>query len=136
MTARKESDSEPAPLAGTITFEEGDFHALSGSLCGDPQYDDRRLATRRKLAALARRAVERAARDGLVLEARTSLHRPTVFNHMRVKRQWAYLCRGKAEKKRLRGMLGAELGKDLDSAFRNGYLCLAIEEAALEVSFR
>lgn len=136
MPARTTGDAEPAPLAGAVSFEEGDFHALSSACAADPQYNDRRLVTRRKLAALGRSAVELAAADGVALEARTSLHNPTVFNHMRVKRMWAYLCRGKKEKKRLRALLGPELGKDLDSAFRNAYLCLAVEADGLEVSLR
>ena len=136
MAATAPRDSEPAPLTGEIAFEEGDFHALSPSCATDPQFDDRRLVTRRKLGALGKRAVALAAEDGVELESRTSLHRPTVFNHMRVRRIWTYLCRTKAEKKRLRKLIGAELAKDLDAAYRNGYLCIAIEDEALEVSLR
>ena len=49
---------------------------------------------------------------------------------------WTYACRGKAEKKRLRGTLGADLAKDLDAAYRNAYFCAAVESDALEVSLR
>ncbi len=136
MTTKGTREAEPAPLAGEVSFEEGDFHALSSACAADAQYDDRRLQTRRKLAALARRGLELAKAEGVTLEARTSLHRPTVFNGMRVRRIWAYLCRGKQEKKRLRGVLGSELAKDLDAAYRNAYLCLGIEDDALEVSLR
>lgn len=130
------SDAEPAPLAGAIRFEEGDFHALSERLAADPQYNDRRLVTRRKLGALAKRAVERLEAEGLALQCRTSLHNPNTFNRMRVRRLWAYLCRPPAERRRLRGVIGSDLGKDLDAAYRNAYLCLAIESDALEVSLR
>ncbi len=136
MTSAAPRDTEPAPLTGSVAFEEGDFHALSPACATDPQYSDRRLVTRRKLGALARQAVALCADRGVVLDARTSLHNPTVFNHMRVRRIWAYLCRGKAEKKRLKSVIGTELAKDLDAAYRNAYLCLAIEEDALEVSLR
>lgn len=136
MAGATSRDAEPAPLTGAIAFEEGDFHALSPACAADAQYNDRRLVTRRKLGALARRGVDLCAERGVDLEARTSLHNPTVFNHMRVRRIWAYLCRAKAEKKRLKGVIGAELAKDLDAAYRNAYLCLAIEEDALEVSLR
>ena len=134
--------AEPAPLPDLVAFEEGDFHALAESLGRDPQYNDRRLVTRRKLGAIAKKAVEALAEDArktggtLELAQRTSLHQPHAFNHMRVRRLWAYICRGKKEKSRLRGVLGSELGKDLDAAFRNAYLCVAIEEQALEVSLR
>ncbi|HKX45805.1 MAG TPA: hypothetical protein VJP77_03830, partial [Planctomycetota bacterium] len=130
------TDVEPRPLAGEIRFEEGDFHALSDGLCGDPQYDDVRLRTRRKLGTLAKRAAAGAAAAGLALESRTSLHHPRVFNGMRVRRLWAYLTRAKAEKAHLRRTLGPDLAKDLDAAYRNAYLCLAVESDALEASFR
>jgi hypothetical protein len=128
---------EPAPLAALAPFEEGDFHALSEGLDRDPQYNDRRLIARRKLGAIARRACAAiAAGSGLDLLQRTSLHQPHAFNQMRVRRLWAYLCRGKEEKARLRRVLGPELGKDLDAAYRNAYLCVALERDALEVSLR
>ncbi len=127
---------EPRPTAGPVAFEEGDFHALAEGLDRDPQYDDRRLVTRRKLAALAKELAARAGRAGVRLESRTSLHNPHAFNHMRVRRQWAYVTRPKAEKTRLRRVLGADLAKDLDAAYRNAYLCLAIEQDALEASLR
>jgi hypothetical protein len=135
-------DTEPKPLAELAAFEEGDFHALSESLGRDPQYNDRRLVTRRKLAAVAKFAVDALTADvevgggKLELQARTSLHAPHMFNHMRVRRIWAYITRGKKEKARLKRVLGAELAKDLDSSYRNAYLCVAIEEASLEVSLR
>ncbi len=130
------SDSQPRPLSGPVAFEEGDFHALSDKLSSDPQYNDRRLVTRRRLAALAKQAVARAAEAGVKLESRTSLHNPHAFNGNRVRRIWAYICRAKSEKTRLKRVLGSDLAKDLDAAYRNAYLCLAVEAEALEVSFR
>ncbi len=127
---------DPRPLSGEIRFEEGDFHVLSEGLAADPQYNDRRLVARRKLLTLAKGLAAELAREDLALDCRTSLHHPHSWNGMRVRRLWAYLCRTKAEKRRLRGVLGAELGNDLDAAFRNAYLCLALEAEALEVSLR
>jgi len=135
-------DPEPKPLAELAAFEEGDFHALTESLGRDPQYNDRRLVTRRKLASIAKLAVDEVVAEvvekggAIELQSRTSLHQPHMFNHMRVRRIWAYITRGKKEKARLKQVLGAELAKDLDSSYRNAYLCVAIEEAALEVSLR
>lgn len=132
-------DPEPKALAEVAPFEEGDFHALSESLSRDPQYNDRRLVARRKLGTIAKAAVERIAAEtggALALTQRTSLHQPHAFNHNRVKRLWAYLCRGKQEKARLKRVLGSELGKDLDAAYRNAYLCVALEADAVEVSLR
>lgn len=135
-------DREPAPLGELAAFETGDFHALSERLAKDPQYNDRRLVARRKLGAIAKEALTRieaeAAREKVELDLvqRTSLHQPNVFNHMRVRRLWAYVCRGKKAKARLKRVIGAELAKDLDAAYRNAYLCVALESEALEVSLR
>jgi hypothetical protein len=137
-----QSDREPAPLGALAAFEEGDFHALSEGLARDPQYNDRRLQTRRKLGAIAKEALARLTDEAkstgatLDLTQRTSLHQPNVFNHMRVRRLWAYICRGKQEKARLKKVIGAELAKDLDAAYRNAYLCVALEADAIEVSLR
>ncbi len=136
MQPREERAAEPKALTGTFAFEEGDFHALSEGLCRDPQFNDRRLVTRRKLLALGKSAVREAKELGATLEARSSTHNPHPFNQMRVRRIWAYLMRSKAEKKRLRSTLGADLAKDLDAAYRNAYLCLAVEAEAVEVSLR
>jgi hypothetical protein len=136
VQASSSSDAEPRPLRGEVVFEEGDFHSLSKALAGDPQYNDRRLVARQKILALGKKVVKETAALGCPLDCRTSLHHPHVFNGMRVRRIWAYLTRSRAEKRRLKGILGAELGRDLNAAYRNAYLCLAIEAEALEVSMR
>ena len=136
MAQTSSRTGEPQPLRGEILFEEGDFHALSDALCKDPQYNDRRLLARRKLLALGKEFVKRAKAEGVALDVRTSLHNPHMFNGMRVKRIWAYITRPKAEKTRLRRTLGPDLAKDLDAAYKNAYLCLALEAEALEVSLR
>lgn len=131
---------EPKPLEGLSALEEGDFHALSEGLDRDPQFNDRRLVARRKLGAIAKTALERIAASEagaeLDLISRTSLHQPHAFNGNRVRRLWAYLCRGKQAKAKLRKVLGRDLAKDLDAAYRNAYLCVALESTVVEVSFR
>ncbi|MCH2103685.1 MAG: hypothetical protein MK297_06730 [Planctomycetes bacterium] len=128
--------SDPKPHDGPILFEEGDFHGLSEGLARDPQYNDRRLIARRKLLALGKRALPKLAEAGALLECRTSLHNPSQFNGNKVSRIWAYLMRSKADKKELKSVLGRDLAKDLDSAYKNAYLCVAVEAEALEVSIR
>lgn len=135
MTSAK-PEPEPTSLRAAVAFEEGDFHALSERLCGDAQYNDRRLHARRKLLTLGKELVERAREQGLELEARTSLHAPSSFNGMRVRRLWTYAFRAKSEKRRLKAELGAELGADLDAAYRNAFLCIALEAEHVEVSLR
>lgn len=129
-------NAEPKVSAALTAFEEGDFHALSDPLSRDPQYNDRRLVLRRKLLGLAKVFAAAAKKDGLALDVRTSLHHPHTFNGMTVRRMWASAFRAKAEKSRLKKTIGAELAKDLDSAHKNAHLCLAIENDALEISFR
>lgn len=137
MAARTDPDPEPSAKAELVPFTEGDFHALSPALARDPQFNDRRLEARRKLSSLAKVFAARSKQEGgPAFDVRTSLHAPHAFNHGQVKRLWAYATRDKKEKSRLRQTLGAELGKDLDSAYRNAYVCAAIEADALEVSLR
>ncbi|MDA1266021.1 MAG: hypothetical protein O2816_13150 [Planctomycetota bacterium] len=130
------TEPEPKPLSGAVQFEEWDFAALSPAHERDPEWNERRLNARRRLLTLAKAAAKAFAANGLKLDVRTSLHNPHAFNGKRVRRLWAYLMRGKLEKTRLRKVLGRDLAKDLDSAFRNAYLCLAIEHDRLEVSLR
>ena len=136
MTTSSGSDPEPLPAEGAVAFAEGELYALSEGLCRDPQYNDHRLALRRKLGALAKDFVALPRRPELPLASRTSLHNPHAFNGNRVSRIWAYVCRDKREKQRLKRVLGADLAKDLDAAFRNAYICLAVEAEQVEVSLR
>jgi hypothetical protein len=137
MAARTDTDPEPQARAELVPFTEGDFHALSSACARDPQFNDRRLELRRKLASLAKMFVARVAQESeLALDTRTSLHNPHAFNHMQVKRMWAYACRNKKEKSRLKQTIGADLAKDLDAAYRNAFLCVALESDAIEVSLR
>ncbi|MBK7642844.1 MAG: hypothetical protein IPJ19_07305 [Planctomycetes bacterium] len=137
MSAAKRSEPEPTARPELTPFVEGDFHVLGSGLARDPQYNDRRLETRRKLLGLAKVFGARAqAECDLALEPRTSLHNPHAFNQMQVRRLWAYLVRPKKEKTRLRQTLGSDLGKDLDAAYRNAFLCAAIENDSFEVSLR
>lgn len=129
-------EPEPKVEAALTPFDDGDFHVLSPGLARDPQFNDRRLAVRRKLLALAKVFQARAKPAGVDLDVRSSLHSPSTFNQNRVERLWTYACRSKSEKKRLKGTLGADLAKDLDAAYRNAYLCCAIENGFLEVSLR
>ena len=131
-----QQDTEPSPQSGAIVLEPWDFAALAEGRSRDPELNERRLAARRRLLALGKRFVPRAKELGASLEARTSLHHPHAFNGGSVRRMWTYLARGKSEKARLKRVLGSELGRDLDSAYRNATLCVALESEAIEVSFR
>lgn len=130
------SQAEPKPLADA-TLEPWDFEALAGRRARDPEYNAQRLKARRKLLAWGKAAAVRSKKEGgLALDVRTSIHNPHAFNGNSVKRLWAYLVRPKVEKTRLRKVLGRDLAKDLDNAYRNAYLCMALEPDRLEVGLR
>ncbi|MBL8859192.1 MAG: hypothetical protein JNL28_11840 [Planctomycetes bacterium] len=136
MTQAARPEPEPQAKAELLPFEEGDFHCLSPALARDPQFNDRRLVLRRKLLSLAKVFAAAELAQAVGFDVRTSLHAPSSFNHMQVKRMWGYAARSKAEKKRLKSVIGADLAKDLDAAYRNAYICVAVESDALEVSLR
>ncbi len=136
MTAKSDTEREPKPFRTLSAFEDADFNSLSPSCAENPAYDEPRLKLRRKLATLSKAFLALPGAIDLDLASRTSLHRPYQFNGNRVRRMWAYLCRGKKAKSALRKVLGRDLAKDLDAAYRNAYLCLAMEHDALEVSLR
>lgn len=131
-----EQNTEPPPQRGTLVFEPWDFEALAEGRARSPEYNDRRLAARRRLLALGKSFVPRAKAAGVLLEARTSIHNPHAFNGGAVKRLWTYLVRAKGEKSKLRKVLGRDLAKDLDSAYRNAYLYVALEPTGFEVGLR
>jgi hypothetical protein len=136
MESKDPAEREPAAPAVLAPFEEGDFRCLAPAVARDPQFNDRRLVLRRKLLSLAKVFAARARERGLELDVRTSLHAPSSFNHMQVRRLWCYATRAKAEKRRLKSVLGADLGTDLDAAYLNAYVCCALEHDLLEVSLR
>ncbi len=136
QSSSKKPAGEPQPLDSVTPFEPWDFEALGPNHARNPEANDHRLRTRRKLLSLAKACATRMKAADLALDVRTSLHNPHAFNGKKVERLWAYLVRPKAEKTKLRKVLGRDLAKDLDNAYRNAYLCLAVESDRLEVSLR
>lgn len=117
-------------------FQAWDFEALRPPRSRSADYNEHRLGARRRLEAIAKASAARVKAE-VKLDVRTSIHNPfPPVNGGRVERLWAYLTRPKAAKAKLKRTIGADLAKDLDQAYRNGYLCVALEADALEVSFR
>ena len=117
-------------------FEAWDFEALRAPRSRSAEYNEKRLAARRRLEAIAKHAAKAIGKSPK-LDVRTSIHNPfPPVNGGRVERLWAYATRPKAAKSKLKKTIGADLAKDLDQAYRNGYLCVALEADAVEVSFR
>lgn len=135
-SAASATDAEPRAGRGPVVLADADFRALTPPLDASPEYNAARLAARTKLATLGKHAAKRLAEQGLVLDTRTSIHNPHPFNGMRVRRLWTYLMRPKKHKTLLERELGADLAKDLDAAYRNTYLCIALESECVEVSVR
>lgn len=130
---RRKKAAAPAPLE---PFEAWDFEALRPPRSRSADYNEQRLAARRRLEAIAKHTAAQVKSEAK-LDVRTSIHNPfPQVNGGRVERLWAYLTRDKASKTRLRKTLGADLAKDLDQAYKNGYLCVALEADFIEVSFR
>ncbi len=134
--AAKPRRTKASALAALEPFEAWDFEALRPPRSRSADYNEQRLAARRRLEAIAKHTAAQVKGD-VKLDVRTSIHNPfPQVNGGRVERLWAYLTRDKASKTRLRKTLGADLAKDLDQAYKNGYLCVALEADAIEVSFR
>lgn len=124
---------DPITLA---PFADADFVVYGASYQRNEDWNGKRLEIRRKLESYGKAAAEVIGAAGLALDVRTSLHHPFEFNGFRVTQQWVYLTRNKKEKTALKKILGPELGKDLDSSYRNLYLALSIDETGLEISFK
>ena len=123
-------------IEGLQPFEAWDLEALRPPRSRSEEYNKKRLAAKRRLEAIGK-ALTRSAPGAEKLEVRTSIHNPfPPVNGGSVERLWVYVTRPKAHKTKLKRQLGAELGKDLDQAYRNGFLCVALEAEAVEVSFR
>ena len=117
-------------------FEARDFVVFGEAYRSNAEYDEHRLRIRRRLAAIAEEARGRLTTLGLPLERRDSLHRPHGFNRNRVVAQWVYLARDAKARRAFRTRVGPEVGADLDPAFQNAHLCVAIDEKGLEVGLR
>jgi hypothetical protein len=117
-------------------FEARDFAVFEEAYQKNPDYDAHRLRVRRRLAAIAEEARGKLGEHGLRLERRDSLHRPFSFNRGRVVAQWVYLLREGKDRKAFRSIVGPEVGADLDPAFQNAHLVLAVDEAGVEAGLR
>ncbi len=114
-------------------FEESDFRIFRPEFQKNEEWNGKRLELRRKLESYGKLVQEKLSTP---LEVRTSLHHPFEFNGFRVTQQWLYLTRTKKDKAPLKKVLGSELGKDLDSAYRNLYLSLTVDEQGLEIALK
>ena len=119
-----------------ISFLPSDFERFRDSVQADPEFNDARLEVRRKLDQLGKMGAQELSKPPHLLVARASLHHPHKFNAFRVASQWTYLSRGEKERKKLQGLLGEEIGKDLDHDYIHTMLVLEIDHAGLKIALR
>ncbi|RME71479.1 MAG: hypothetical protein D6776_10150 [Planctomycetota bacterium] len=108
-------------------FEERDFAAFTADKQRSAAYNAQRLVVKRKLAALVKQIAPALEAADLPLEPRTSLSHPCRHNGWRVRSMWGYFGRSDAEKRKLKRVLGAELGADADPAYQGVILLVEID---------
>ncbi|MCI0652598.1 MAG: hypothetical protein L0Z55_12035 [Planctomycetes bacterium] len=124
------------PSGAEIRFLPTDFARFQPELQANPEYNAARLEVRRKLEALGKHLAATLAADDLAFAARASLHHPYKFNRFRVDSQWVYLSRADKERRRLKSLLGVDLGKDLDQNYVHAILVFEIHQHGLEFALR
>jgi hypothetical protein len=131
-------DPESLPLDEPVdlVFRDADFDAFEKSKWRNPAFNNERLKTRRKLTAMGKRISPRLAEAGLALEMQASLSHPYTFNKYSVDSLWIYWSRADAERKKLKKLLGWELGKDLDPNYVHCILVLGLDVAKVEIALR
>jgi hypothetical protein len=111
-------------------FFSADFDLYEPRFQGDSEWNQRRLAVRKRLQALGEELKKAYAALGIGLDRRESLHNPHATNGKRVRRQRTMLFRDKKSRKGLQDFLGKELGKDLDSARNNLHFQICIDHTS------
>lgn len=123
----------PAP---DLTFAPTDFERFHPDLQRNPEYNAARLEIRQKLDAFGKRLAKKLTAPELAFTSRASLHHPYRFNAYRVESQFVYLSRADKERRKIKSILGVDLGKDLDQNYVHVTLCLEIHHHGLEIALR
>lgn len=119
-----------------ITFRPIDFEKFHPNLQRDPDHNPARLEIRQKLDAFGKRLVKKLTAPDLAFTSRASLHHPYRFNAFKVDSQFVYLSRADKERRKIKSLLGVDLGKDLDQNYVHVTLCLEIHHHGLELALR
>ncbi|MFN0058995.1 MAG: hypothetical protein ACKVX7_11105 [Planctomycetota bacterium] len=130
--AKTKETAHPGPLE----FLPTDFERFRPELARDPIHNAARLEVRRKLDGFGKRLAKRYALAGETFVSRASLHHPYRFNAYKVETQFVYLSRSDVERNKIKKILGAELGADLDQNYVHTLITLEIHEHGLELALR
>jgi hypothetical protein len=136
--AKKRSSEVDATEFEPFTAE--DFKVYGPRYARDEQWNGRRLVVRQRMLGLGKRMAAvfaetkpaSAADAPAELHIATSIHHPHLFNQNSVKRQRTYGSRPAAEKKDLKDLFGADLGKAVDPAYANMMVSVTIDETGVE----
>jgi hypothetical protein len=126
---------EPEP-AGPLFFTESDFEAFRKEKWRSPEFNNERLKVRRKLTAMGKLLTRRLEAAGLPLEMRASLSHPYTYNKFSVDSLWIYWSRPDAERRKLKKLLGRELGKDLDPNYVHCILVFGLDVSKVDVALK
>lgn len=116
-----------------LGLDEVDFEVFQPHKRRDSFYNETRLRVKRKLAKIGK-ALQRELPKGLGFQHRTSLSHPYIYNGYCVSSMRVYFFR-KLAKGKLRGILGPDLGKDLDPGYMHPLIAveISLEELRLEL---
>ncbi|RME75031.1 MAG: hypothetical protein D6785_15270 [Planctomycetota bacterium] len=119
----------------TFTFDFIDFQAFSKEKQRDPFYNERRLRVKRKLGQIGKELQKELPKEHSLVH-RTSLSHPYLTNQYQVRSLWLYFSRSPNEKKKLKEILGVDIGKDSDSHYIQTLLVLEVSEKGLALGLK
>lgn len=121
----------PPPFPGLTAY---DFALFERDKWRSSNYDEGRLALKRKLAAIGKRIDLDFASRGIPLEHKTSVHNPCAFNSGQVRMLKVYFARSKAARAALKSVLGPALSGELDPHYHNLQLWAKVDAGGLELA--
>ncbi|MBI1851182.1 MAG: hypothetical protein HYR85_12640 [Planctomycetes bacterium] len=136
MSEEPNATPETELTAADLVFRDEDFDAFKKEKWRSPLFNNERLKTRRKLTAMGKRIFVKLAEAGLALEMQASLSHPYTFNKYSVDSLWVYWSRADSERKKLKRVLGHELGKDLDPNYTHCILVIGLDVSKVELAMR
>ncbi len=126
----------PVEAEPNLVFTEEDFEAFRKEKWRSPEFNNERLKVRRKLTAMGALIATRLSEAGLPLEMQASLSHPYTFNKFCVDSLWIYWSRSDAERRKLKKLLGWELGKDLDPNYTHCILVLGLDNSKVDIGLK
>ena len=117
-------------------FQSIDFEVFTEDRSRSETFNEKRLETKRRLAALGDHCRPILSAAGLDLPRRTSLHHPFSTNRFRVQSMWLYFARGADRLAELKSVLGPAFSEDLDPHYTHLLLVAEINAQEIKVGLR